>query len=103
MIQVKEFTIDDIFLIADIVSKTDILNTKFEGENETEIGMSIIKIALKSSAKVKKDLYQLISNITEIPVTQVKALTFTELKEIIKQVKEVNDLKEVFTQAKEMI
>lgn len=101
--RVKEITLEDIFLIAEILSAIDISGVKFSGKSETEIGTSIMLKVMKSSKKIKKDFYQLIANVTEQPTETVKKTTFKELMLIWETTKEINDLNSVFQQAKEMI
>lgn len=100
---IKEFTIEDLFLIAEIVSKVDVKMEYEEGKNQAAYGIDMFKACLKGSAKVKKDTYQLISNITEIPFVEVKKIGLSDLKLIVSKVMELNDMKEVFTQAKDLI
>lgn len=99
----KEFTIDDLFLIAELVSKVDIKLEYEEGKTQLSYGLDVLKACLKGSAKVKKDVYTLISNVTEIPFTEVKKIGLSDLRLIIAKVVELNDMNEVFMQVKEVI
>lgn len=100
---IKEITIEDIFLIADIIANVDIKAEEMKDKTEIELGTTIIFKILKSTKKVKKDFYQLLSNITGVEIDKVKNITYKEMLIIWEAVKEVNDLSEVFQQAKGMI
>lgn len=100
---VKELTIEDIFLIADIMANIEFNKGDLEGKSEVEMGTAIIFKILKSTKKIKKDFYQLLSNITGVELDKVKAITYKEMLIIWEGVKEANNLAEVFQQAKGMI
>lgn len=102
-IRVKEFTIEDLFLIAELINKVDIKIEYEEGKPQAAYGLDMFKACLKGSKKVQKDVYQLISNITEIPFVEVKKIGLKQLRMIIEKVLEVNDMEEVFTQVKDAI
>lgn len=101
--KIKEFTIEDLFLIAELMAKVDIKLKYEEGKEQAAYGLDMLKACLKSSTKVKKDVYQLISNVTEIPVTEVKKIGLSDLRLMIAKIIEVNDMQEVFTQVKDII
>lgn len=100
---INEITIEDLFLVAEILNKVDIKIKYEKGKDTKAYGLDFLKCCFKSSNKIKKDIYQLLSNITNIEVVEIKKLTFKQLINIADKIVEVNNIEELFTQAVELM
>lgn len=99
---VNEFTLENIFLLAEIMGEIDFSTMDFS-KTGMDLGFDVLKVAMKSSKKVKEKVYELVADVTNLDKAKAKKLTLKQLRALFERMAELNDLTEVFTQAKEMI
>ena len=105
-IVVNKLRLKDLFSLAKIINKLDISQQKLPENFATlapqEMALAAFDLLLGSLENVENDLYDFVSSVSNISRNDAPNIELYDIKTFIEKFIEVNDIEEVFTQAKKL-
>lgn len=104
---VNKLKFKDLFSLAKIINKLDISNAKlpenFAEKKPQEMALIAFDLLLGGLESVEEDFYNFVASVSNVPRNDVPNMEINDIKTFLQKFVEVNNIEEVFTQAKNML